>query len=114
MLTKFQSDFGFAPPADYIEFLSHANGGEGSIGGNSYLALWKIEDMKPRNEGFQVNDFAPGLVLFGSDGGDAAYVFDTGQKPVQFSRVPFIGMDLSEVATIGWSFVEFLEFLRNE
>ncbi len=45
---------------------------------------------------------------------DTAYAFDTGQKPVQFSRVPFIGMDLSEVATIGWTFVEFLEFLRNK
>lgn len=114
VLIQFQSGLEFSPPADYIEFMTQMNGGEGSVGKGSYLVLWKVEDIKSWNEGYAVNEFAPGLVLFASDGGDTAYAFDTRYEPVKFVEVPFIGIDLSEVRTIGGSFVEFLEHLLNK
>lgn len=114
VLAVFRSDFSFYPPTDYAEFLTYANGGEGSVGRNSYLVLWKLEDLQSFNDGYQVNRFAPGIVLVGSDGGDVAYAFDTRPNPISFCRVPFIGMDLSEVEPLGMSFLEFLESLRNQ
>lgn len=42
VLAVFRSHFRFDPPSDYAEFLTYyANGGEGSVGRNSYLVLWK-------------------------------------------------------------------------
>lgn len=72
------------------------------------------DDLQSLNDGYHVNEFAPGIVMVGSDGGDIAYAFDTRHNPVSFCRVPFIGMDLSEVEPLGMSFLEFLRLLSNE
>lgn len=98
-------------PLDYVEFMMKSNGGEGGVGQNSYLVLWTVEEIEPCNEGYGVAEFAPGLVVFGSNGGDTAYAFDTRCEEPQIVEVPFIGMDLAEVRPIGRSFVEFLDEL---
>lgn len=48
-------------PNGYIEFLLFSNGGEGTIG-ETYLALWRIEDILELNESYGVEEFAPGLL----------------------------------------------------
>lgn len=110
VISLLQAEFGFLPPRDYVEFIRQANGGEGNFG-ICYLVLWKVEDLKTWNEGYLVQEFAPGLVLFGSDGGDTAYAFDTRHIPAQIVEVPFIGMGLSETKYIGESFDDFLRHL---
>jgi hypothetical protein len=60
-----------------------------------------------------VNDFAKGLVLFGSDGGDKAHAFDTRTNELNIVTVPFIGMDLEEVNTCSNTFNGFLQYLLN-
>lgn len=74
-VSQFQATIGFTLPKDYIEFVLHANGGSGPVGEYSHLVLWRVEDILPWNEGYSVSELAPGLVLFGSDGGDTAYAF---------------------------------------
>jgi hypothetical protein len=95
-------------PHDYREFLRASNGGEGFVGQN-YIALWRAEELKTLNDGYDVGQFAPGLLLFGSDGGGEAYAFDTRANPWVVVQTPFIGMgDPSLTIPLGRSFTEFL------
>ncbi|MEH7114674.1 SMI1/KNR4 family protein [Neobacillus niacini] len=107
-----ETELGVTFPNDYLEFISYSNGAEGSIGEN-YLILWSIEDIIELNEAYGVNDFAKGLVLFGSDGGDTAFAFDSRKNETQIVSVAFIGMDLSEITTCSNTFNGFLQYLLN-
>ena len=109
---KVETELGINFPKDFIEFISNSNGAEGSIGEN-YLILWSIEDIIELNEAYGVNDFAKGLVLFGSDGGDTAFAFDTRTNETLNVTVPFIGMDLEDITTCSNSFNGFLQYLLN-
>lgn len=82
--------------------------GEGMIGENSYLILWKKSDIEELNDCYAVNEFLTNSVLIGSDGGDAAYGINEDGK---FFSVPFIGMDDDEVEIMGNNFEEFIENL---
>jgi hypothetical protein len=96
-------------PHDYRAFLGTSNGGEGFLGEN-YVSLWKAEELEPNNSGYNVASFAPGLLLFGSDGGGEAYAFDTRDNPWAVVKVPFIGMGEAGLAIpLGHSFTEFLK-----
>jgi hypothetical protein len=109
---KVEIELGVTFPNDYIEFISFSNGAEGSIGEN-YLILWSIDEIIELNEVYGVNDFAKGFVLFGSDGGDTAFAFDTRTKDLHIVTVPFIGMDIEEVKTCSNTFNGFFQYLLN-
>lgn len=98
-------------PSDYKSFIEEFNGAEGEIGPNAYVAFWSLEDIVELNEAYGVNEFAPGLILIGSDGGDTAYAFDNRCDSKPIVEVPFMGMDLDEVKICANTFEEFLEYL---
>jgi len=100
-------------PIDYASFLGHYNGGEGFIG-ETYLILWKAEELAEMNAAYQVDEYAPGLLLIGSDGGGEAFAFDTRNLPWVVVQVPFVGMDLRYAKQLGASFEDFLNRLANE
>ena len=104
-------DMKIMPPTDYIEFLSHANGAEGPIGPSGYLVLWPIEQIREFNAAYHVEEFAPDLVLIGSDGGDIAFGFDRRSQGVVM--VPFIGMSMSETRRLGDQFLDLLRQLAS-
>ena len=66
---------GFTLPDDYIEFITEFNGGEGLIGDQNYLEIWKIEDLIPMNEKYEVDKYANGYFVFASNSGVTAYAF---------------------------------------
>lgn len=98
---------GVALPRDYLHFLESHDGGEGFVGDN-YLILWRAEDLAPFNVEYEVEQYAPGVLLFGSNGGGEAYGFDTRQDPMTVVRIPFIGMDLKYATPVADSFDSFL------
>ncbi|MCK4261258.1 MAG: SMI1/KNR4 family protein [Halanaerobiales bacterium] len=98
-------------PDEYKEFMLKYNGGEGEIGENNYLVVWPLEELIELNEEYAVNEFAPGLFLFGSDGGSVAYAFDTRKESIPIVEVPFIGMDLDDISFCSNTFNVFLEYL---
>ncbi len=109
-IEDFQLKAGFALPGAYAEFLKSSNGGWGEIG-EHYLQLWPVEELLARNEGYDVAECAPGLLLFGSDGGGEAFAFDR-QRPGQpVVMVPFIPLDRSDAIDIAPGFDEFLDRL---
>ena len=109
-IKTFEEGAAFALPSDYREFLQRSNGGEGFVG-PAYLILWRVEELQRLNLAYEVAEYAPGLVLFGSDGGGEAFAFDTRSTGTPIVSVPFVGMDLEEARPIATSFKAFLEAL---
>jgi hypothetical protein len=89
----------FALPDDFVQFFRENNGGEGFIGSN-YLIIWKAEELVVFNAEYEVDLYAPGIFLFGSNGGGEGYGFDTRAKKMSIVRIPFIGMQLSYATPI--------------
>jgi hypothetical protein len=106
-----QQDFNFVLPPDYVCFLQQMNGGEGFLGDNAYLALWRVEGLAERNSGYGVPNWAPDLFLFGSDGGGEAFAFDTRSSPPTIIAIPFITLEDCDAIAISTSFRGFLEVL---
>lgn len=100
-------------PKDYINFILSSNGGEGWIGENSYLMLWRLEDILELNSKYNAFELVPGLLIFGSNGGIDAYAFDTRIEGIPIVNIPFIGMNLNEINYLGDTFEKFLENLYN-
>jgi hypothetical protein len=110
LIQQLESDTGLRLPEEYIDFLQQANGGEGFIG-NSYLILWLAEELLEMNKAYEVEEYDPGLFLFGSDGGGEAYAFDTRMDSKPIVSVPFVGMELQLARFMASNFREFLEKL---
>lgn len=105
-----ERSLGKSLPDDFRQFLYVTNGGEGSIGEN-YVMLWNTGELGEYNESYQVNVYASGLLLFGSDGGGEGYAFDTRTSPPPVVTVPFVGMSLKYAKPVAPTFVAFLEKL---
>lgn len=98
-------------PSDYKMFLKITNGGEGFIGDNSYVMFWPLKDLNDLNDSYEVDEFAPGLLLFGSNGGGEAFAFDTRSKSINIVQVPFVGMELNLIQELTTTFNKFIEKL---
>jgi hypothetical protein len=84
------AELGVALPEDYVRFLRKHNGGEGFIG-EKYFIFWKAEELILFNREYEVDKYAPGILLFGSDGGGEGYGFDTQDQAMPIVRVPLSG-----------------------
>lgn len=109
-IRRLEVESGLNLPTEYKEFLRRQNGGEGFIG-SAYAMLWRAEELLEMNKNYQVHECAPGLLLFGSDGGGEAFAFDMRTVPKLIVSVPFVGMELDVAQTWAANFDEFLEAL---
>jgi hypothetical protein len=107
-----EKQFGKALPEDFKAFLLEHDGGEGFLG-EHYFVLWRVCELVPFNRDYEVADYAPGLIVFGSDGGGEGYGFDTRAYPYPVVIVPFIGMSLEDSILVGDSFTDLLERMRT-
>lgn len=114
MVKEVQLQLGISLPAEYLEFMIESNGADGFVGSNSYLILWPLEELASLNEASGVHEFAPGLLLFGSDGGGTGYAFDSRSDNMPIVDVPFIPLSLEEAKVCAYSFIEFLEYLYEK
>lgn len=99
-------------PEDYFDFLMHNNGGEGFVG-DEYLIMFKAEEIVRFNQEYEVEKYAPGLLLFGSNGGGEGYAFDTTNEKCPVMKVPFIGMDRCYAKVMGQNLSDFISRLNN-
>jgi hypothetical protein len=99
-------------PEEYTQFLQKMDGGEGFID-RAYAIFWRVGELLEMNEAYQVSDYAPGLFLFGSDGGGEAFAFDARSDVMEIVCVPFVGMDLKLVRPMASNFKVFLDELFN-
>lgn len=103
---------GNALPDDFIELYKYSNGGEGFIG-DGYLIVWRSEELEKFNSEYEVEKYAPGIILFGSNGGGEAFGFDTRSTPFKVVQIPFVGMNLKYARTVADSFTELLVKMKN-
>lgn len=113
ILDDVQNKLGVRFPDQYTEFMLESNGAEGSVGTKSYLAIWSAEQIVQLNEEYAVNDFTPGLVYFGSDGGGMAFAFDKREKEIKIVGFPFESIHIEDAKKYGKTFVEFLQYLYD-
>ena len=86
---QIEERFGKKLPADYIEFMREYNGGEGSVGEN-YIVLYPLSEIIQYNEEYEIEEFVPGLMLIGSNGGGEAFAIDYRSDEIRFVMIPFI------------------------
>lgn len=94
------------PPA-YLDFLSWSNGGEGSVG-DYYVSIWPAEEVLELNEGYEVRQYVPGLLAFGTDGGGEAFAFDYRREGSPIVRVPLGDLAYESVLDVASDLVAFL------
>jgi hypothetical protein len=106
-IAKVEKHFGYQFPTDYKEFLLLANGLEGGID-HEYLVLWGTSELIELNLAYQVQDFIQHIIIFGSDGAEEAFAFDTSGPSPFVVKLPFIGMGHIANEKLADSFEEFL------
>ena len=111
VISEIENKLGVKFPSDYIEFMLFSNGYEGSIG-ESYIAIWPIEELIEANESCEVEEYTPGLILFGSDGGEEAFAFDMRTDNIKYVMVPYM-LEFEAVIDQGNSIMEFFERLYD-
>ena len=96
---------------DYSEFLARYDGTEGFLAPDRYIALWSALQVRELNEAYRVAEFAPSLILIGTDGGDTGFGID--ETTGRYVSVPMIGMAREAFNNEGASFEEFLANLAS-
>jgi hypothetical protein len=100
---------GVSLPSDYLDFRQH-NGGEGFIGEN-YIVFWRAEELADFNREYEVDKYAPGILLFGGDGGGEGYGFDTQTEGMPIVRIPFIEMERRYATPVAKNFPDLISTL---
>lgn len=108
---KVEDILGIKFPKDYVEFITQHNKAHGLIGENAYLILWDIDQLPTINEEYEVQQYAPGLILFGTDGGGLGYAFDTRNNVMSIVEVGLIGLSLKDLVVLANTFSGFLRYL---
>jgi hypothetical protein len=103
---EFLQNITFDLPERFIEFYSSTNGAIISSEEN-YTELWPLTEIIQLNVDYNVNEYAPEFLFFGSDGGDTAFSIE--KKTGYIYNIPFIGMSKEEASFICKTFNEFLE-----
>jgi cell wall assembly regulator SMI1 len=106
-----ERELGRRLPEDYRSFLRESNGLEGFVGAEAYLILWSIQEIAQLNSGYATTEFAPGLVLIGTNGGNTGYGFIDNQSNVRYVQVSLIPMD--DVNIVGNMLFDLVKYLQR-
>ena len=67
-------------PTDFKDFLRATESYDNFIG-THYLVIWRADEIIRYNRANRVDEYAPGLLLFGSTGGGDSFAFDYRSEP---------------------------------
>jgi hypothetical protein len=102
--------FPIAPPTEYLDWLRKSDGGTAIRSVYpTYARIWSAEMVPKNNEGYQVQDWVPGFVGIGDDGGEVIVGFDTRSgPPYPVLAVPFMPMEFESSERLASDFAEFI------
>jgi hypothetical protein len=100
-------------PAEYLALLRLHDGGEGELGAEpGWFQLWPAAEVLAANRYYQLPEFLPGFLGFGSSGGGELLALDCrGQFPWPVVMVPFIPLDGAEALPVAADFGGFVRLL---
>jgi hypothetical protein len=76
-------------PKDYLAYVEKGGSDVGFTEGDpGYFQLWALEEREALHRDYKVDEFAPGFIGFGSDGGGELLAFDPSGSVFM---IPFIG-----------------------
>jgi hypothetical protein len=112
-LQEVQKKVNFDFPQEYADFLREFNGAEGEVGENSWLVIFRLEQLIPFNKALDLlNEDSPPYFVFGKDAAETDYGFHKIDKTFH-SFGAYTDYRDEEVVFCGNSFSEFIEFLYN-
>ncbi len=114
LIAGFIREIGPIPHKDYLIFMREHNGCDGPIGHNGNISIWPLEEVVLWTEQYRVSEQAPGLLLFGSDGGNEGFAFDRQEAGWPIVSVPLIGMSRKEMKFVAATFTEFIKRLAAD
>ncbi len=114
LFADFIAEVGPIPHSDYLAFMHEHNGCDGPVGREGYISIWPLETAISRTERCSVPEFAPGLLLFGSDGGNEAFAFDRQEASWPIVSVPLVGLSRKEMKFVAPTFSEFIKRLATD
>lgn len=80
-----------------------------------YVHIWSADELASLNAAYAVDEFAPGLVLFGSDGGNVAFALCHGDsEDTAVATVPLVGISRDETLVVGSSLGDLLQHLAAQ
>lgn len=103
-----EEELGRTFPEDLRALLRQSDGIEGFVSADRYIALWSARELVDLNAGYSVKEFAPGLVLIGSDGGGTGYGFMPADESIVYVRVPFDWLSIETIEVVGSSILDLL------
>src|SRR5262249_49133489 len=96
-------------PDVYKDFLCYSNGGEGDLPIQLGLVrFWSADELADANADYEVEQWIPGFIGIGSNGGGEMIAFDTRQECWGVYLVPFVPMDEAEALPLAPDFESFL------
>ena len=98
-------------PRAYLDFLRAHDGGEGWLESGRYFRFWKASEIGRMNQDYEVSIYAPQFLIFGTDGCDSSFAFDTRSVPWCVGELPFVGMSERYFRERG-TFEEFVAMAR--
>jgi hypothetical protein len=113
-LADFVKMVGPVPHEDYLDFIAKHNGCDGPVGNEGYIGLWPVDEVISGTEQAKTAEFAPGLLLFGSDGGNEVFAFDRQNPAWPIVMVPLVGMSRKDMRFVAGTFTGFVERLAAD
>lgn len=99
-------------PLDFVALLKNHGGAEGWIAG-TYVALWPASKIVEYNRALDSSIYAPGLLLFGTDGGDEAFALDM-SNGYWVVVVPLVGMSRDVVVPLAPTVTDWLSAIADD
>jgi hypothetical protein len=100
-----------AIPPDYISYFAGDGPKEGALRVQpGWFQLWAPNQIEKLNQDYEVQEYAPEFLGFGSSGGGEMLAFD--EHGAVF-MIPFIGMASDEAMPVAGSWREFVERIER-
>jgi hypothetical protein len=98
-------------PHQYTQYFTEGAKLEGGLTvPPGYFQLWKPAEIAKWNDAYEVEEYAPGFLGFGSSGGGEMFAFDDKNRVFM---IPFVGMEPAEARLVAGSWVEFVNLMEK-
>ncbi len=99
-----------APPVDYVSYFLPDVEIEGELSVSPFwYVLWTPDEIETMNRDYQVDQYAPEYLGFGSSGGGEMFAFDGSGRVF---CIPFVGMSSQDALPVADSWTDFLALMK--